>query len=307
MFIITRKCGQLGNRLFLFAQFIAFAIENNEKIVNLAFVEYVDLFENTRKDILCRYPAKKSFIGKDLLRKFLYKTAVFISRRLINKKIKFKNLRIITAHPCRDTIEEFRLDDPGFLSSIKKGQITFVQGFYFCDYINLLKHADRIKKYFTLSVSYEAKVANLINKVKKSCDLLVGVHIRRGDYKNYLGGKFYYEIDDYISVMQKTEKLHSDKRVGFLVCSNEPQDKNKFSKFTVAFGTNHIIEDMYSLASCDYIFGPPSSYSRWAGFYGDAKIYMIEDLNEDISLENFILFEEIVHRHMKHAPQFPRS
>ena len=153
---------------------------------------------------------------------------------------------------------------------------------------------------------YEANVENLINKVRESCDLLVGVHIRRGDYKNYLGGKFYYEIDDYISVMQKTEKLHSDKRVGFLVCSNESQDKNKFSRFTVAFGTNHIIEDMYSLARCDYLLGPPSSYSRWACFYGDAKIYMIKDPNKDISLENFLLFEEIVHRHMRYAPQFPR-
>jgi hypothetical protein len=101
---------------------------------------------------------------------------------LVSKKMEFKNLRVITAHPCRDTEEEFRLDDPRFLSSIRRRQITFVQGFYFCDYISLLKHADKIKKYFTPLVPYEAKVGNLIDKLRESCDVLVGVHIRRGDY-----------------------------------------------------------------------------------------------------------------------------
>jgi hypothetical protein len=40
-------------------------------------------------------------------------------------------------------------------------------------------------------------------------------------------------------------------------------------------GPGHFIEDLYALASCDYIIGPPSTFSQWASFYGNVPRYMV--------------------------------
>lgn len=52
-----------------------------------------------------------------------------------------------------------------------------------------------------------------------------------------------------------------------------------------------MIEDMYAPAGCDYIVGPPGSFSNWASFYGQAPIHLLYDLNEAISLQSFRLYQ----------------
>ncbi|MHC5828361.1 MAG: hypothetical protein ACYT04_73815, partial [Nostoc sp.] len=74
MLVISAKSGQLGNRLLLFAHFIAFACENNFTVLNPAFEEYADFFKSTSQDFLCCYPSSKfSISGNKLLRKYYYK------------------------------------------------------------------------------------------------------------------------------------------------------------------------------------------------------------------------------------------
>ncbi|HAX17707.1 MAG TPA: hypothetical protein DCY00_03825 [Actinobacteria bacterium] len=50
---------------------------------------------------------------------------------------------------------------------------------------------------------------------------------------------------------------------------------------------NHFIEDLYSLALCDYIFGPPSTFSMWASFYGEVPLRFITNPDTDLSLDKF--------------------
>jgi len=306
MLINTTKYGQLGNRLQLFAHYIAFSIENDQKIVNLGFAEYANLFENTGKDIYCRYPPKSSFLKFHFLRKILYRVSRFLLISKILEKAGSKTFKIISAYPYSKSKMEYRLDDPHFLSSIKNNQVIIANGYYFVDYFNLLRHADKIKEYFVPLAKHTSKINSLVNKARESCDILIGIHIRHGDYKRYLDGKYFYGIDDFINIMRNTEKLFPGKKAGFLVCSDGSHNGDRFSEFTVTFGTNHIIEDMYSLALCDYIAGTPSTYSIWASFYGNVPIYRIKDVHKEFTLEDFILYEEIVCTHINTAPQFPR-
>jgi hypothetical protein len=67
MFVITKKTGQLSNRLFLFSHFIVCAIENKFTFVNPAFEEYASFFKATSKNVFCRYPAQKSLLNKSKL------------------------------------------------------------------------------------------------------------------------------------------------------------------------------------------------------------------------------------------------
>jgi hypothetical protein len=87
--------------------------------------------------------------------------------------------------------------------------------------------------------------------------------------------------------MWQVNCLFGNRKVGFLVCSNEKHEPQKFSGLRVFLGTGQPIEDMYGLAGCDYIMGPPSTYSMWASFYGEVPLYQFEDANRKISIEDF--------------------
>jgi len=294
MFVIAMRYAQLGNRLFLFAHIIACAIENKVKVMNLAFSEYADFFETTSKDFFCRYPAKKSLLKRNkILGILFYYLTFFASTVILVLSQIVKNIFIKTIYlPSRcGAMAELRLDSPDFLNFLRAKQIIFLMGWRFRDRTNIMKHADKIRAYFKPREKYLSNVTALINKSRKNCDILVGVHIRQGDVRNpksfghNMG--WHHETDTYVKVMERIEKLFHGKRVGFLISSDEKQDGGKFSKFNFTFGTGHIIEDMYSLAQCDYIAGPPSTYSGWASFYGDVPQYVIFDSNATISLEKF--------------------
>jgi hypothetical protein len=58
------------------------------------------------------------------------------------------------------------------------------------------------------------------------------------------------------------------KSCAFFICSNEAIDPDSFKDFLALSGQRHFIVDLYSLAACDVIIGPPSTFSQWAAFYG---------------------------------------
>jgi hypothetical protein len=59
LLIIAFRTGRLGNRWLRFAHVIGFAAEHGCRVVNVAFHSYAHLFENTRRDIYCRYPVAR--------------------------------------------------------------------------------------------------------------------------------------------------------------------------------------------------------------------------------------------------------
>ena len=117
---------------------------------------------------------------------------------------------------------------------------------------------------------------------RNSSEVVIGLHIRRGDYKNFLGGKYYYTLEQYGRVMHKVEGYFEKEKIRWLICSNEFIDLGYFSGFDTIKGNGQIVEDMYAFAACDYIVGPPSTYTGWASFYGKKPLYHIEDIEGEI-------------------------
>lgn len=76
-------------------------------------------------------------------------------------------------------------------------------------------------------------------------------------------------------------------KVSFLVCSNEQLGKHEFPGLSLGFGPGFPVEDLYALANCDYVFGPPSTYSQWASFYGDTPLLHLDDSNGRIERGRF--------------------
>ncbi|WP_375495781.1 alpha-1,2-fucosyltransferase [uncultured Nostoc sp.] len=285
MLVISAKSGQLGNRLLLFANFIAFAIENNVTVINPAFDEYADFFISTSQDFLCCYPPTPfSITGNQFLRKYYYN----INRYLAESR-RFNTINIKRNEP-------FNWSNSNITKDIKLGSINFFQGWVFRDgwfvddISNLKKHQEKIRAYFQPLDKYQLNVAKLISNIRSRTDIIIGVHIRHGDYQQHQNGKYFYLIEEYLKVMESAQTLFPNQKVTFLICSNQKQNEDCLQHLSYINGNNHIIEDMYSLAECDYIIGPPSSYSMWASFYGERPLYMIRDVNKTLEIEDFVHF-----------------
>jgi len=287
MIIISAKTGQLGNRLFNFANFIGFAAENKTKLINPCFEEYASHFETTSRDVMCRFPAKPNFNklnASSKKRHYLYR----LVSRLVKIIDKYKlNGKLVRHIRCPDN-RIYMLDDTDAAKiPFKETGFAFVSGLNFRDISHIRKYLPDIRAYFTPIEPHRVNVENLVKSARTDCDVLIGIHIRAGDYSQHLGGKFCFGIEDYLGFMRQVLSLFPNQRLGFLVCSNGDLQREAFEEFNYCFGNNDFIEDMYSFSQCDYILGPPSTYTLWACLYGDVPLCFIQDPNEKISLNKF--------------------
>ena len=79
-----------------------------------------------------------------------------------------------------------------------------------------------------------------------------------------------------------------DKEVAFHICSDEKIDMADFSGFDCyQIPLSLDIEDLYALSLCDYIIGPPSTFSMWASFYGNVPLRIVTKDESKISLDQF--------------------
>jgi len=290
MIIIAEKTGQLGNRMLNFATFAAYAEEHGVTVVNPCFDEYARFFVATSSDPLCRYPARRSLfrhLCTPNFRRSLYKIFVFatrVARKLGQLPLINRLTRIITTHEG----ELYLLDShPKAAEAIEKTWFAFVEGFNFRDVANMKKHAAKLRAFFTPTEPYRTNVQRLMETVRRDNPVVIGVHIRRGDYATHLGGRFFFQISDYAALMERGLSLFPDTKVVFLICSTDTLSKEDFPRLPVAFGTGHLIEDMYTLAACDYIIGPPSTFNIWSSFLGSVPLKVFSDPKETIQIGDF--------------------
>jgi hypothetical protein len=170
-------------------------------------------------------------------------------------------------------------------TTLAKNKIILVDGWKFVDSAAVQKHAETIRKIFKPNYKY----LNNVERFKKTCysnyDIVIGVHIRRTDYATFNDGKWFYTNIEYSSFMRQIILLPSfrNKKVGFLLCSDEVIDPKDFEDLPTINSDQNFIEDLYSLAFCDLIIGPPSTFSSWASFYGKKQLLHITDKKMPLS------------------------
>lgn len=287
MLIIAAKSGQLGNRLLLFANFIAWATDHNLTVLNPAFEEYAEFFTGTASDLLCCYPPLYfTPPANRFLRSKYYKFINYLAGR---KLLKIKEITRKEAFSWSKNPETEKLDRASIICF--KGWL-FRDGWFVEDLPKLREYAAPIRSYFTPVEPYKINVNNLMSNLKNRADIIIGIHIRQGDYERHQNGRYFYTSDRYIEVMKGAIEVFSGKNIKFLICSNVKQDLDLFKHFNCVFGSGHFIEDMYALSECDCIIGPPSSYTMWAAFYGEKPLYMMRDVRKPIKLNDFVHFYE---------------
>ncbi|HEY9700104.1 MAG TPA: alpha-1,2-fucosyltransferase [Trichocoleus sp.] len=295
MLVIAAKSGRLGNRLLLFANFIAFAIEHQLSVLNPAFEEYAAFFESTAQDLFCAYPQQRFKLrGSSFLRKRYYRWVEQIA-----KAQKSPTITISREKPFNWSNSSIALQAQKQPISLFKGWL-FRDGWFMEDLGILHQHHQAICAYFTPVKKHQSNVESLISQARDQCDLLIGVHIRQGDYQQHQNSRYFYSTQQYIQVMESIVEQFSDRKVGFLVCSNVSQNQALFGHLNCIWGNDHIIEDLYAFAQCDYIVGAPSSYTMWAAFYGQKPLYMIRAIDHQLTIADFIYsyqWRGVFHQH----------
>ena len=147
-----------------------------------------------------------------------------------------------------------------------------------------------LKRIFRPKDDIMQKAEAMIAELKKNADMVIGVHIRRGDYATWNDGRFFYELEDYHQFMLRVKQLYSDQRIAFFISSNEDVSLNHFKDCTCnSFGKepSGAILDLYTLSLCDRIIGPFSSYSRWASFIGEVPLCFLERREQHFDNNSF--------------------
>jgi Glycosyl transferase family 11 len=295
MLAIAAKSGFLGNRLLVFSHFIAFAIDQQDQVANIAFDEYAPYFKGTVHNPICRYPALPIPLPSPAwLRRRIY---TWGNQQLQNSRIPRLEIR-------RD--RPFNWSNPLIQEQYQPDRLQLVHGWLYRDgwYVEelsrLAKHRSAIVEYFQPLDVYQARINAFIQPLRNAHDLLIGIHIRRGDYQGHQDGRYFYELADYVNLMRHLVTQFADRKVHFLICSNEVIPEDQLTGISYSFGLGELIEDLYSLSACDYLAGPPSTFSMWASFYGDRPLYMMIDptIKPDISqFVHFTQWQGIFHAH----------
>lgn len=285
MLIIASKPGQLGNILFVYSHVIARAIESNLSVADPALDDYADLFPSTRNDLLCRFPAQRSLMRPTARRRRLVYRLFHTMARILGKlKLDLPPMRQIT---LSDWHSEFNLGEPAFLASLKPRQCVLLRGWLFRDDEAMGKHSHAVRDFLRPHDRNQRNIDELIARARAESDVLIGIHVRHGIIHFANTRKYFYTAHRYAEMMDELVTLFPGKRVSFLICSDWPQDPGIFSRFKVTFGTGDLIEDMYAFARCDYLIGPPSTFTMWSSFYGEVPLNLICSNDQRQILEDF--------------------
>ena len=111
----------------------------------------------------------------------------------------------------------------------------------------------------------------------------MGVHIRHGDFRDYVGGRWFYTAAQYAQVMRWVAGNHPDRRFRFVVCSDEAQSPDAFPRLDVHIHSSDYQGDMHVLTLCDCIISTSSSFARAAAFLGNIPLLRIFDPDLPVS------------------------
>ena len=139
----------------------------------------------------------------------------------------------------------------------------------------------RIGSLSTLEKQHLAEIAAM----HSAHTLVVGVHVRRGDYLDWMGGRYFYDDTVYQRYIQEIRDFFAAQGISciIVVCTNDSK--------RLDLGQDHStggswVFDQLVLQTCDMIVGPPSTFSLWASYISSTPYIHIEDPTQAFNLSS---------------------
>ena len=264
--IFVRDKSQMCNNLLQFAHVYAWAREHNRNVMSMRF----------------SYKYKSFWISHSHFVSFpLYLFAKYMSALKLLPTASFKH------EECdAEALEKMMLNHRHIV----------VSGWYVRFYDLFLKYREEICQLFTI----DSYITESVRRKMSGCDgIRLGVHIRRGDYAVWKNGIYYYSDEKYAQLIGQFSALMPQKIIDVFLSTNDPSvSSDAFSQLVsnplvrIHLLQGNAVEDLYMLSECDYIIGPPSTYSLVASMYRDVPLCRMDTItDESLQLSDFYLFE----------------
>ncbi len=284
-FIYGIEAAYLGNALSAFGNLIAFSIRNRIPVMYPQIMNHAKLFGFKEEDFPFIFHVEPFHPDKDGLRALRY----YIETQALENYYPgyMERLRTIPAEWLSHlkslssatifirysmNFSDLGVYENTFTRSASRGNILVVPGAYWWQYRDLPTEAAGAVRAALPIVHVDTQQKRLAVMTDKSKNIVkIGVHVRRGDYKDYVGGQFFWELETYINVMKDLSKHLRDISHLFVICSNEVWDLDMLQGIPCIYEQGDTYDDFVALSACDYVVGPPSTFSNWASFLGRNK------------------------------------
>lgn len=289
--ILWHNGGRLANQLWLYASVLSYCTENNYKLDNFSFFEYYKYFNLKPSNKFIYYlffkpfvlfqPAKKvlnfldkrlyNYIFKKCYLLYVFFISLFCKKSVIEAKHISSNLKICYLPPS-DNSNQFFLD----FDKKKSGRI-FLKGWLFRNPLGIEKYREEIIEVLKPKDIYYNSAFDFVKPFKERFDNIIGVHIRKGDYRDIKNLYFSEEeVNIFLQELIKNFNFNLGKTC-FVICSDEKVDKEVFNKdLNIIISDKNLVEDMLILSLCDKIIGSDSTFGSFAAYLGNKPIIVFD-------------------------------
>ena len=276
--IFARDKSQMCNNLLQYAHVYAWGREHGRKVISMRFSYKYKFFKISHSNLVS-FP--------------LYLLAKYGAALRLIPTASFKHEDCDAA-----ALEQLML---------RKRHIV-VSGWYARFYDLFLKYRNEICDLFTIDPQYTEPVDNKMSECEGGTAgkpiVRLGVHIRRGDYAQWKDGMYCYDDATYADYIRQFAGLFPGHVVHVYLATNDPAvSASTFESLTddadihIHHLAGNAVEDLHMLSQCDFIIGPPSTYSLVAAMYSDIPLCRLDTLRPttgdapEMTLSHFKLFD----------------
>lgn len=271
LIVLDSGSGQMCNQMLMQMNVLSSAYARNYKVMWYDFkrysgVNYNEEIINSLLTIRDKKPKLKVFLVKSF-----YKLLEILD---------------INCTQIANVDEEEKVKEIFKQNILEKDVMCF--GWPFWDFTSLRSHVNLVRRIFEPDRVVKKYVDEILGKFSKDKEsIIVGVHLRRGDYKYWCNGEFYFEDEVYKKYMDELRQELGDKKVVFLLFSNEAINESYFmsNEYVVEIAKGTAVQDLYTQSSCDYLIGPPSTFSGVASLLGNVPRYIVTNTSDKLKLD----------------------
>jgi hypothetical protein len=256
---ITDVFGQLGNRLFRSAR-LQLDKPAEVALLDLTLCDYARLYQPCGFGRQTVFRFLGLFDGRFVSR--LHALVPRVAQQHVPAQSRRGSAPPLTTS-CQRLYSEI-LASPRFLHHVER------HSYYFDCVPPSPAGKARLREIFRLRERYELEASRLMARIPQN-STIVAVHIRRGDYREYAGGKSFFDDSVYLQAVTKLQASHgAPPNLAFIPVSDEVLDAASFDRAGIHyFGPQSLGVDQAILSRSSYILGPSSTFSAWPAFLHD--------------------------------------
>ncbi|HZT75787.1 MAG TPA: hypothetical protein VFA27_03960 [Vicinamibacterales bacterium] len=305
----THGGGRFGNQLLLFGHLISLAATHRDlEIVHVPFWPYSDLCDGTRDNPLCLFSADRTPYRWAQPLPSLTRAAARLLPARVARSVGYRLPRLCHRLAGRRSIDlDYKplvdIGAPEFVERLRASRWVLLSGYDLRAWDAFHAEHDRIRAFLRPARRFWDAADRFLAPLRQRHDPLVGVHIRRTDYRVWHGGRFCFDDRQYAAWTAQMRKRWGA-RTGFVLSADETVDRAAYDPAYchwsdgTAGGSGHFLDAMTTLAGCDVVAAAPSTFAAWTASFGARPLLV---LGADVDAATEPLLHDVWRDGRRHA------